>query len=191
MGLFRKKQTTEMKNYKMIHYYGGHPMFSKEMGCFIYVEDDKIVVKTNTSLASKEFKTVFEVPFSDIKKVSVEKEEEVIRRYTATRIALFGPFALAMKKKQKSSKEYLIIECKEFILSFGSPISSLPNPMNSQVCEMVYKGLTKYRENNGNNKKITIEDGSIQQVKGLKELLDIGAITEEEFNKKKKELLNL
>lgn len=51
---------------------------------------------------------------------------------------------------------------------------------------MVYKGLTKYRENNGNNKKITIEDGSIQQVKGLKELLDMGAITEEEFNKKKK-----
>ncbi|HAU5240603.1 TPA: SHOCT domain-containing protein [Clostridioides difficile] len=32
---------------------------------------------------------------------------------------------------------------------------------------------------------------SIEQVKGLKELLDIGAITEEEFNAKKKELLNL
>ncbi|HDX7083455.1 TPA: SHOCT domain-containing protein [Clostridioides difficile] len=32
---------------------------------------------------------------------------------------------------------------------------------------------------------------SIEQVKGLKELLDIGAITEEEFNTKKKELLNL
>ncbi|MFA1763262.1 SHOCT domain-containing protein len=31
----------------------------------------------------------------------------------------------------------------------------------------------------------------IEQVKGLKELLDIGAITEEEFNIKKKELLNL
>ena len=32
---------------------------------------------------------------------------------------------------------------------------------------------------------------SIEQVKGLKELLDLGAITEEEFNTKKKELLNL
>ncbi|CZR77502.1 TPA: SHOCT domain-containing protein [Clostridioides difficile] len=34
-------------------------------------------------------------------------------------------------------------------------------------------------------------DDAIQQVKGLKELLDLGAITEEEFNTKKKELLNL
>ncbi|HFL2484459.1 TPA: SHOCT domain-containing protein [Clostridioides difficile] len=32
---------------------------------------------------------------------------------------------------------------------------------------------------------------SIEQVKGLKELLDLGAITEDEFNTKKKELLNL
>ncbi|WP_262772719.1 SHOCT domain-containing protein [Clostridioides difficile] len=31
----------------------------------------------------------------------------------------------------------------------------------------------------------------MQQVKGLKELLDLGAITEEEFKTKKKELLNL
>ncbi|MEJ4051206.1 SHOCT domain-containing protein [Clostridioides difficile] len=34
-------------------------------------------------------------------------------------------------------------------------------------------------------------DDAIQQVKGLKELLDLGAITEDEFNTKKKELLNL
>ena len=32
---------------------------------------------------------------------------------------------------------------------------------------------------------------SIEDIKKLKELLDIGVITQEEFDKKKKELLNL
>ncbi|HBF3279853.1 SHOCT domain-containing protein [Clostridioides difficile] len=44
------------------------------------------------------------------------------------------------------------------------------------------------------NEAVNIQNNSsdvIQQVKGLKELLDLGAITEEEFNTKKKELLNL
>ncbi|HFK2988855.1 SHOCT domain-containing protein [Clostridioides difficile] len=44
------------------------------------------------------------------------------------------------------------------------------------------------------NEAVNIQNNSndaIQQVNGLKELLDLGAITEEEFNTKKKELLNL
>ncbi len=44
------------------------------------------------------------------------------------------------------------------------------------------------------NEAVNIQNNSndaIQQVKGLKELLDLGAITDEEFNTKKKELLNL
>ena len=32
---------------------------------------------------------------------------------------------------------------------------------------------------------------SVEQIKKLKELLDLGAISQEEFDKKKKELLNL
>ena len=37
----------------------------------------------------------------------------------------------------------------------------------------------------------TINQDPIKQVKGLKELLDIGAITQSEFDLKKKELLDL
>ena len=37
----------------------------------------------------------------------------------------------------------------------------------------------------------TTQQSPIEEIKQLKELLDIGAITEDEFNQKKKELLNL
>ena len=43
----------------------------------------------------------------------------------------------------------------------------------------------------GNNINVNSQKSPIEEVKALKELLDMGAITQEEFDKKKKELLNL
>ena len=146
---------------------GGHPLLNKEEFLFVVVKDNKILFKKSGKKSNDKMIDVFEVSYSEIKSVSIEKEEEVIRRYTATRIALFGPFALAMKKKTVDKKEYLIVECKDFILSFKK---------NDNVCATIYK-------------KLVIDP--LEKIKTLKELLDMGAITEEEFNAKKKELLNL
>lgn len=54
--------------------------------------------------------------------------------------------------------------------------------------------IKSYIENYISNTNRTIihnEKSPVEQVKELKELLDIGAISQEEFDKKKKELLNL
>lgn len=59
-----------------------------------------------------------EIPLDKIKRVSIETEKEVIERFTATRIALLGPFALAFKKKKVSKKKYLVIETEDFTLTF-------------------------------------------------------------------------
>ena len=58
--------------------------------------------------------------------------------------------------------------------------------------EEIKKYIEEYNSKSNNNTTIIQNIKSpIEQVKDLKELLDIGAISQEEFNKKKKELLNL
>lgn len=59
-----------------------------------------------------------------------------------------------------------------------------------------FEEIKEYIENynsNQNNSTTIVQNikSPIEQVKDLKELLDMGAISQEEFNKKKKELLNL
>ncbi|SJW51811.1 Uncharacterised protein [Clostridioides difficile] len=69
---------------------------------------------------------------------------------------------------------------------------------NSSIYKMAYSSAQEIlsilaiivKDNEDGNIQNNSSD-AIQQVKGLKELLDLGAITEEEFNTKKKELLNL
>ena len=163
------------------------PQRKKYIERILEIKDNKILFKKSGKKSNDKMIDVFEVSYSEIKSVSIEKEEEVIRRYTATRIALFGPFALAMKKKTVDKKEYLIVECKDFILSFKK---------NDNVCATIYKKLVEYRKNNKVEDANNIADKNnvidpLEKIKTLKELLDMGAITEEEFNAKKKELLNL
>lgn len=54
-----------------------------------------------------------------------------------------------------------------------------------------YKNMNKYDENSISSKNKIQEVSNIEEIKKYKELLDCGAITEEEFNAKKKDLLNL
>ncbi|MEG2610493.1 MAG: SHOCT domain-containing protein [Bacilli bacterium] len=175
---FLKDKANKIANKQcaILKYYGGHPLYSKEEAVYLSVNESEITVDRKGLTGSCE---IFTVNLEDIKKVTIEKEEEVIRRYTATRLALFGPFALAMKKKKVNKKEYLVIECKDFILTFDS---------NPKLCETIYLKVNNYKKND--NKQLgQIEN--LEQIKKLKELLDICAITQEEFDIKKKELLGI
>ena len=49
----------------------------------------------------------------------------------------------------------------------------------------------KVKESRNNPSATIIQKTPIEQIKDLKELLDLGAITQEEFDKKKKQLLSL
>lgn len=159
-----------------LKYYGGHPMYSRESLVNVLVDETKITVKSSKFTSTGE---LFSISLEDVLKVHIEKEDEVIRRYTATRIALFGPFALAMKKKKVNKKEYLVIECKDFIATFDS---------NQTLCKYIYMKINQLEKNN--SKKSSQVD-NLEQIKKLKELLDMCAITQEEFDMKKKELLGL
>lgn len=66
--------------------------------------------------------------------------------------------------------------------SFKEKLTNSLNKTKDNVSEW----LSKFDKN-----KKTTNDDPVEQIKKYKELLDSGIITEEEFNKKKKELLNL
>ncbi len=55
--------------------------------------------------------------------------------------------------------------------------------------EKIIDYINKYNEKNDNSKREDNSNDKYSEIKQLKELLDMGAITQEEFNKKKKELL--
>lgn len=176
-----KKRVEEIRSDRgyLLKYYGGHPVLSKETQLFVSVRDSKLIAEISLNLTGSKRKTIFEVPLQDINKVSIEKEEEVIRRFTVTRIALFGPFALAMKKKKVNKKDYLVIECNDFILTFDA---------NSELCKLIYSKISEIRKNNSINLS---QSDNLDQIKKLKELLDMAAITQDEFDIKKKELLGI
>ena len=107
MGVFQKMMDYGSANLK---YYGAHPLFAKEC-------------KMNLSVNTEEFKfgtmtKKYSYSIEDVKHVSIQTEKEVMERFTATRIALLGPFALAFKKKKITKSKYLVIECKDAILTF-------------------------------------------------------------------------
>lgn len=177
--LLKKIEDIKSERGFLLKYYGGHPLLSRESQLFVSVRESNLIAEISLNITGSKRKTIFEVPIKEINKVSIEKEEEVIRRYTATRIALFGPFALAMKKKKVNKKDYLVIECSDFILTFDS---------NAELCKLIYSKIT---ENRNSNSSTLDQSDSLDKIKKLKELLDMEAITQEEFNIKKKELLGI
>lgn len=70
-------------------------------------------------------------------------------------------------------------------LTMEDPALSLPNKREKFAQEIINR--IPINKTKLNNELIN----SIDAIKGLKELLDMGAITEEEFNTKKKDLLNI
>lgn len=57
--------------------------------------------------------------------------------------------------------------------------------------EEIKKYIEDFNSNQNNTTVVQNVKSPVEQVKELKELLDMGAISQEEFDKKKKELLNL
>lgn len=114
-----------------IKYFGAYPLFPKEC---------KMSLRVNTN--TLKFGTIFkkeEISLDQIKRVSIETEKETIERFTATRIALLGPFALAFKKRKVRKEKYLVIETEDFTLTFeGKSLFA------RKAAEKLYNNMKKY-----------------------------------------------
>lgn len=168
-----------------IIYKGGHPKLNKEKSGTITISDTGITITCGLSGSAY-------IPFSDMVGVHFETTDQIEKRITATRLLTLGVFALAFKKKKKTTEKFFTIDYEEN----GLENTVLLSGPNAQIAHSeTFNRLSKYKLNNKPNESVQQEtvqtNDPYEELKKLKELLDMGIITQEEFDKKKKELLKL
>lgn len=154
-----------------IKYYGGSTKINKECNVTITISDKQIIL--NSILHGSTI-----ISLSEITDCFLDTEKEVFRRFTVTRIALFGPFALAMKKKKTSKKQYIVIQTHNDLFTLDG---------DGYINKKIYSCIKYHLK----NLDVIYDDNPYEELKKLKELLDMGVISPEEFEQKKEKLLNL
>lgn len=169
-----------------LEYKGGHPMLQKEKDCQLKITNDNLTISYGISHAS--------IEFSNISNISFETAEQISRRITATRLITLGVFAFAFKKKKKDNEKYLTIE----FLDNDMECAVLLAGKNAQMAySRLYERYTSYKQRNKQNvlkeseENISNTVDPYDELKKLKELLDMGIISQDEFDKKKSQLLNI
>jgi len=132
------------------------------------------------------------IPVESISNIWVEDKSQVSSRFTATRIATLGIFALAAKKKQTTPSFYLTIEWRTGDLTNNAifEFSSLAeaNIVNNNLREKIDKVLKERPTEQPPS--VSSKEDILNQIEKLAEMKNKGILTEEEFNQKKKELLD-
>lgn len=165
-----------------VEYEGGHPNITKDGDVSVTIKQDTVTVSKGI------FGGIFTFSVSSITDIRIETQHEIERRYTATRLVLLGPLALAFKKKKDIKHKYLTIEFSEGVISYLVVFTGNHVP---QVHAEIANRIKKYGSNStkSNEEKSTDMDLS-KTLKELKSLLDEGILTQDEFNEQKKRILN-
>lgn len=156
------------------------------------------------------------LPISTITAIGFNTQQEIESRFTATRIFLLGVFSLAFKKRKKRNEKFITVEYNdglEGVIIFGGKETSLVYNALREAYKQ-HLDLLSYLEAHNLNyveedielvdeteEDFEAEDNEVdvneqasdpyEEVKKAKELLDMGIISQEEFDTKKKELLGL
>lgn len=186
--LGNNKPSSEKIGSESINYNGGHPQLTRDGNCTLTVRGDGITVSLNIFGSQS-------IAIQDIIDIHLETQEQIEERVTATRLFTLGVFAFAFKKKKKNSEKYLTVDFKDSAGLTNTMLFSGKNTPSAHA--LIYRALSEYLANTRPmvEKKKTIETVVIndpyEEVKKAKELLDMGIITQEEFDIKKKQLLDL
>ena len=128
------------------------------------------------------------IDFSSITGIHYETAEQISRRITATRLLTLGVFAFAFKKKKKDSEKYLTIE---FIMNDMECAVLFSGKKSQDAYSKLFERYSGFKNRQINEKTTENSNDAYKKIKKLKELLNMGIISEEEFEYKKKELLNI
>ncbi len=165
-----------------VEYKGGHPSLPKEGDCTLKMTNDSVTL----SISLARYATI---DYATINNISFETAEQIGKRITATRLLTLGVFALAFKKKTKDSEKYLTIEFSEN--GIDSAVL-LGGKKAQEAYSKLYERFAGYKNRvEKDSPNVTNKASSYDEIIKLKELLDMGAITQEEFDVKKKELLGI
>jgi hypothetical protein len=142
---------------------------------------------------ARKLKAVFTIPWAVVADIAVEGPEEASQRFTATRLALMGPFGLAFKKDRKGSKVALVTETTidgdEAIFQIDGKI---PREIQPKLMPLAIAARNAHRPDLGQSPaEGGLGDGQdpAAQLEKLADLHAKGIVTDEEFAVKKAELL--
>ena len=170
-----------------LEYKGGHPALPKEKECSLKITNENLTI-------SYGFTKEATIAFENVSGLHFETADQISHRITATRILALGVFALAFKKKKKNTEKYFTIDFNDN----GMENTVVIGGKNAQIAHS--KTYERYSNYLKRNSTFTIEENTVaesaavdpyEEIKKAKELLDMGIITQEEFDKKKSELLGL
>ena len=167
-------------------YMGGHPDINKTCKGILTVNNDKIIFRGG--MLSK-----FEIPIQEVTNNNLQTQEQISHNVTLTRLLAFGVFAFGMKKKKVDTTQYLVISYKENGIENSVVFQS--NYVGG-LASSIMKARQVYAKN---NPEIEVQESepvnNVQmediptQIKKLADLKNQGVLTEDEFDKKKSELL--
>lgn len=164
------------------NYCGGIPQLPKADVLNVFVYPNYIEV-------GGLFKKI-KIPMESISNVSIKTDEQISKDVTLTRLLAVGVLAFGLKKKNKHTVNYLIIEYVDSSINCTAVFSGDKVP---QLNSDIFKARQKYLATNlPKPEPITAPTGDIySKIEKLHGLLEKGIITENEFTFKKKQLLNI
>lgn len=176
-------------NISNLEYKGGHPRLTKEKSCTLRLDGYMIQISCGFNYATIDYSKILGIHFESIDQIS--------RRITATRLVLLGPFALVFKKKKVDNTKYLTIDfihnkVESTCIIGGKNVLKAYSVLNEKYGDYLKRNpkketIQKVEVVSNNDIKIN----PYEEIKQAKELLDMGIITQEEFDAKKKKLLKI
>lgn len=96
---------------------------------------------------------------------------------------------MAFKKQKKTTEKFFTIDFTNSSNMSSTVLISGKNSANAHA--LAFRALSNFRTNHSHTEKPKESKDVVEKLKQMKELLDLGILTQDEFDKKKKELLNL
>jgi 5S rRNA maturation endonuclease (ribonuclease M5) len=166
-----------------VEYMGGYGDKKKAKGVLTFFEK-----QTEFSAA---LSTKFIIPNSQIKDVVIEGKDDVNRRVTVTRLLAVGIFAFALKKKNKDQEAYITLELadgQEVILFVDN---KAPMALRAKLAKVISAVKQANVSSQSQTAQSTAQSSVADELTKLASLKEQGILTQEEFDSKKKQLLDL
>lgn len=169
-----------------LNYLGGIPQLKKSGEVDVYAYNKELQVYSKAGL----FGTTVKIPYENIIDVQLQTEEQVSKDVTLTRLLLIGVFAFGAKKTTKTTKYCLVVEySKDGIQTKGVFSGESCNKMYSEIITQRQRALSKLPQQV--DSVVSGESDPAAEIAKFKKLLDDGAITQAEYEVKKKQLLGI
>lgn len=172
-----------------LNYLGGIPQIKNSCDVKVHAFINEVQIDAKGGLFGRTIK----IPYTDIYDVQLQTEEQISKDVTLTRLLLIGVLAFGAKKKTKTVNYCLVLDYeKDGIRTKGIFSGESCNKIYSEITTWRQKALQKQGKQTPPPAQPTDQTvDAAAEIAKFKSLLDNGAITQDEYEAKKKQLLGI